>query len=129
MSRSIQTTTWGQAYTADKAIDNNVNTFNHTNANGFEMLQISVPADSLIDQIDITNRLDNNWGEGARLNGAVVSVVDNGIEVWSSFIGGATAGSVHSFDTGGIVGDAVRIKHSNQLLHVAEVDIFGTPTA
>ena len=65
---------WSAELTANKAVDGNPNTFNHTR-NATPWLKISFPDGYRLTRIDLHNRHNT---QGTRLNGAIVSYEKNG---------------------------------------------------
>ena len=128
-----QSTTWVSgssegAHEAHRAIDGDFDTESHTDHNDAnQWLEIDLGHDAAISQIDVYNRfLDSSYGPmrfNNLLQDAVVTVLDDGAEVWTSE--GMTNAVLHTFDLDGIVGDTVRIEGARNYLHVSEVDVFG----
>jgi len=115
-------------YAAERVLDNNVNTFNHTNRSGDEWIELSLPETQSISRIVLTNRDHSAAWVGGRLNGSVVSLLDSNGQTVYSFdpISNTESGDVLSFDIpSGINARTVRVENPNSFLHLGEIDIFG----
>ena len=123
---ATQSTLGFAGWTADRVIDKDPGTANHTGTAN-EWVRVDFAQDALIYSIDVLNRQDSQSGEGQRLNGATVEVWNEGALVQTvGTIANADGGSVHAYDLETpVVGDSVRISHSGQHLHVAEIDVIG----
>lgn len=116
---------------AGRAVDGNTNGYYPSNSvshtcntsNGDAFWRVSVLNGSRIDKIVVWNRTDCC---GERLNGAVVEIKVGSEVVASRTIG--TAQRKHELDfPGGVVGDKVKISGVQNILSLAEVQVFGTP--
>ncbi|MCV6587304.1 MAG: cadherin-like domain-containing protein [Marinibacterium sp.] len=96
-----------------------------------EWLSLVLNADGtpeLVDTVTLHNRFTEGPAVNERLNGAVVELRHDDKVVWTSQpIDGASGGSIHQLSTGGVLGDEVRITHSDEFLQLSEVEVFGTP--
>ncbi|MCF6433515.1 discoidin domain-containing protein [Leisingera sp. MMG026] len=108
-------------YGAHLVLDGDVTTFNHTQRSDSEWLSIDLGADALIETIMLENRQDN-W-TSRRLEGANVEILDDDVVVWSS--ADLTQDHSQQIHVGGIIGDQMRVSLENEILHIAEVDIYG----
>jgi hypothetical protein len=113
---------------AANMLDNNTTSFTATGNGPNEWIKLSLGATDSISDITITNR---NAG-GARLNGAVVQLLDaNGTVVYTfAPITGATDGAVLNFHLATPVNAAFVniIGAPNEFLQIAELDVFGQPS-
>jgi len=121
--QATQSSLYAAGFAASLAIDGVANETNHTRNGAAEWLQIDLGASYAVDRIELYNRQD--WS-GERLNNATVELLDAAGHVVQSLgtISGASAASQHAFEANQTA-RYVRINHSNQYLHVAEVKVFG----
>ena len=99
----------------------------HTYNGANEHVEVDLKGEHGITRLEVTNRTDG-WGD--RLNGAEVVLFDaSGSEVHRfAPITDAQTGEVLMFTTGSpLDAQYIRIEHHNQYLHVAEIEVFGTP--
>ncbi|CUH80524.1 M10 family metallopeptidase C-terminal domain-containing protein [Tropicibacter naphthalenivorans] len=109
---------------AAQVIDDDPASFNHTLNSGDEWLLLEFDQSVEMAIIEIVNR-DSS---GVRLDGATVSVLDEGGAVlWTSApISGALSGqTVRIEPPWGLMGAAVRVAHDSNYLHIAELNVFG----
>jgi Ca2+-binding RTX toxin-like protein len=113
---------------ASLILDNNDTTYNHTLNSGNEWVSLSFNQSLSIDMVQIINRP----GQGARLNGATVSVLDaNGTVIYTSApISGATSGGTINISLPeAMLASAVRINHTSNYINIAELNVFGDAPA
>ncbi|MEM1397009.1 MAG: discoidin domain-containing protein [Pseudomonadota bacterium] len=79
---------------------------------------LDLGTDAKIEYIDIANRADT-WS--SRLNSAEVQILRDGNEVWSQ---GLTSAYDQIINTGGVIGDEVRIVQDGALLRIGEIDVY-----
>ena len=109
--------------------NNNVGDITHSDAAGPVYWQVDLLDPHNLTHIELANRADGCCPE--RLNGAIVSVLDENLDTLfaSDPISGAGVGQVFSYNNGG-AGFAgaryIRVDHEDQYLSVAEVRAFGT---
>ena len=104
--------------------------FVHTYNGAHEFIEVDLGSQHALSKIVVTNRAARG-SEGARLNGAMVVAYDSSrAEVYRSApITGASKGSVFWVGLGGIVNARyVAVEHSNQWLHIAEMEVFALVT-
>jgi Ca2+-binding RTX toxin-like protein len=122
---ATQSSTYG-AYNAQAALDDNALSFNHTQNGADEWINLNLGGEFDVSSVQITNRSAG----GARLDGAVVQLLDGSGNVVHSFapITGAENGEVFTLNLpSSVTATQVRIDGaSNQYLHIAEIDVFGT---
>ena len=109
---------------ASRINDGNANTFGHTLNGEAEFISLRFETAITGERIEIINRYSN----AARLNGAEVSIFDADGELIETFapITGASWRARLQFDLPDDVPiGEIRITHSNQFLHIAEVKILG----
>ncbi len=109
-------------------LDDDTNTFNHTLNTGNEWVLLT------FDEVrDITTvSLQNRPGQGHRLNGTTVSVLDGqgNVIYTSAAITGAGNSEVFSFTfPATLSASAVRIDQDTNFLHIAELNVFGPAPA
>ncbi|MCA1494963.1 peptidoglycan-binding protein [Ensifer sp. NBAIM29] len=119
---------WGanNSKVVDGSTEGDYHVWNHTLNGPDEWLQVDLGAEYTLTGVEVSNR--NNKKFAARLNGAVVELRDAAGNVVVAFdpINGARDGSKHVY-TAAKTARFVRIRHSNQHLHVTEVRVFGFP--
>jgi len=123
-----QSSTYGGVYAASRVLDNNINTFNHTNNSGDEWIELDLPETHSITKITLTNRQHSTAWVGARLNGAVVSLLDSNGQTVHSFapVANSFSGEVLTFEIpSGVNARTVRVHNPNSWLHLGEIDVFG----
>jgi Ca2+-binding RTX toxin-like protein len=123
-----QSSNYNTTLVASQVLDNLNTTFSHTLNGGNEWLRLNFSQPLSVDGIQIINR-DSN---GARLNGATVSVLDaNGVSLFTSApITGASSGATISIPLPQhVLGSAVIVNHSTNYIQIAELNVFGDPPA
>jgi peptidoglycan hydrolase-like protein with peptidoglycan-binding domain len=127
---TASSTTYGanNSLVVDGSTEGDYHVWNHTRNGPDEWLQVDLGAEYRLSRVEIFNR--NNKKFAPRLNGAVAELRNATGNVVAEFepISSAHEGSKHSFET---QQDAryVRIRHSNQYLHVTEVKVYGFQAA
>ena len=124
-----QSSTWSDSatYAASQALDENTGTTSHTGSATTidQWLQVDFDQAFEISEITLVNR-DSN---GARLDGAVLSVLDENGNVLHAFdpITGAENGETFTFTLPAtITASAIRVDNDDtDYLQIAEIDIFG----
>ncbi|MDO6591948.1 hypothetical protein DS901_02640 [Loktanella sp. D2R18] len=116
---------WGG--TADKVIDGIKGGENwaHTLNGPDEFIQVDLGFELSLTEVVIANRGDS---DAERLDGAEVVIYDGSHNEIHRFapITGATEGTVHTYDLTSLGATRyVAIEHSNQYLHVSEIQVFG----
>jgi Ca2+-binding RTX toxin-like protein len=124
---ATQSSNYNGTSLATKILDNDTATANHTLNGGNEWVLLSFNQPLNIDRVEIINRTDS-WGN--RLNGATVSMLDaQGAVLFTSapITGAGTGGTVPITLPDLLLAGAVRINHTTNYLHIAELNVFGTP--
>ena len=117
-----QSSDYNDVYVASEVIDGDNTTFNHTGAGDSDAtLTFDLGQDQMLEGVNIVNRETNDWVQ-SRLEGAVVTVLDDGQVVWSS--DDLTGDDTQYIDFHGVTGDTVEISNGSSYLHLGEVDIF-----
>ncbi len=120
---------WGSEAMAVLDADTSAGNWAHTFNGANEYIQVDLKDEYGITRLEIVNRVESS---GDRLNGAEVVLLDaSGAETHRfAPITGAETGERLMFTTATPV-DAqfMRIEHSNQYLHVAEIEVFGIRNA
>ena len=122
---ATQSSNYNASSGAAYVLDNSATSFNHTLNSGAEWLLISFTEPMSVAYIELLNR--PTWG--SRLNGATVSVLDaTGAVLYTSApITDAASGAVLTILLPEMTrASAVRIDQTTNVLHLAEVDIYGT---
>ncbi|MEJ6397476.1 M10 family metallopeptidase C-terminal domain-containing protein [Yoonia sp. 208BN28-4] len=112
------------SYTADFAIDGNVDTFNHTWNDAQEYLSIAFDTAVEAQLVEVINRASSSF----RLDGVVVEFydADGTLAAQSAPITGASWQSAHLFEVpDGITLSEVRVVNAGQYLHVSEIRVLG----
>ncbi len=126
-----QSSTYNASSGADLVLDGGDggnSTYNHTLNSGNEWLLLNFNQPLDVAYVEIVNR--PTWGSW--LDGATVSVLDaQGNTVYTSApITGATSGGVLTFMLPQVTSaSAVRIDQDSNFLHIAELNVYGTPPA
>lgn len=123
-----QSSSYDSSSAAQRVLDNDAGTFNHTLNTGNEWLQVDFGQPLDVSRIDIVNR--PTWG--SRLDGATVSVLDAmGNALYTSApISGAGSGETITIALPALTGaSAVRIDQDTNFLHIAELNVYGQPPA
>ncbi|MDJ0631031.1 MAG: discoidin domain-containing protein [Rhodobacter sp.] len=122
-SAATMSSVWDAPYAGFAVLDGQIGSVNHTAiGDASPWLSIDLGQDAWIDEIVIQNRQDRWFHQ--RLDGAELQVLDDGAVVDSVILG---TGLTQTLDFGGVMGDEVRIEHSNgNYLHIAEIDVFGS---
>lgn len=112
-----------RAHDASFILDGDISTYAHTQNGASETLSVTFDTAVAGERIEILNRN----GQGARLDGAVVSIFDADgtlIETFDPITGGAW-GSVHQFDIpDGVEIGEIRISHTDQYIHISELRVL-----
>jgi Ca2+-binding RTX toxin-like protein len=123
-----QSSSYDASSAASNILDNNTGTFNHTLNTGDEWLLLNFNQPLEVSLIEIVNRANN----GARLNGATVSVLDaqgNAIFTSAPITGATSSATITITLPNGLTASAVRIDQDTNFLHVAELNVYGTTPA
>lgn len=127
---TASSTTYGanNSLVVDGSTEGDYHVWNHTRNGPDEWLQVDLGGEYRLSRVEIFNR--NNKKFAPRLNGAVAELRNATGNVVAEFepISSAHEGSKHSFDTEQAA-RYVRIRHSNQYLHVTEVKVYGFQAA
>ncbi|MEQ1670334.1 MAG: M10 family metallopeptidase C-terminal domain-containing protein, partial [Hyphomicrobium sp.] len=121
-----QSSSYDQSSGPANVFDNSTATFNHTLNGGNEWLQMNFDQPLAVSFVQIINR--PSWGD--RLNGATVSLLDGGGNVISTSVAISGAGSGQTINISlaqETTASAVRINQITNFLHIAELNVFGTP--
>ncbi|WP_342076914.1 discoidin domain-containing protein [Yoonia sp. SS1-5] len=118
---AFMTSEWANGlYGAENALDGDDSTLIHSRKNDNHMeFWLDLGDDAKIEYIDIANRGDT-WA--SRLSNAELQILRDGNEVWSQDL---TAAYDQMINTGGVIGDEVRIVQDGAALHIGEIDVLG----
>ncbi|MGD9920006.1 MAG: discoidin domain-containing protein, partial [Pseudorhodoplanes sp.] len=121
-----QSSIYSGAYSAADVLDNDIATFNHTQNGPNEWIKLDFGGAFDVTAIEIVNR----WDVGARLEGAVVTLLDasgSAIAGFEATVVGAENGETFTFSTGApVTAYGVQITGTpNEYLHIAELDVLG----
>ena len=125
---ATQSSSYDASSGAALVLDDNTGTFNHTKNTGNEWLKLDFNQALDIAYVEIVNR--PTWG--SRLDGSTVSVLDSlgGVLYTSAPITGAASGGTITIMLPSVMNArAVRIDQDTNFLHIAELNVYGTPPA
>lgn len=114
------------SYGPSKAIDGNINTFNHTHVGNNESWFATLPSECFIEKISITNRQDC-CQDGLKHFSIEISDKSGNIKYnYTENI--ASAQNIYHFDGLDVIGSKITITQllNDMPLHMAEVQIWGT---
>ncbi|MEO0487689.1 MAG: discoidin domain-containing protein [Pseudomonadota bacterium] len=115
----------GGLYVASEVLDGDTTTFNHTGGgDASPTLTFDLGQDQLLEGVSLVNRTAANNTDLilSRLEGATVTVLDDGDVVWVSEA--LTSDLNQYLDLDGVTGDTIEITSATTYLHLGEVDIF-----